>query len=209
MKLFFALDGTLFQTEKTVLTTARAFFSHVGLPYPGDGEILSHVGRPMNIFMKNILGSQDEVPESTVQLFRSIEHGSIQKNGRLFDGTEDMLRRLKEGAHALYVCSNGSVEYIELVLTSMGVREYFDGVYSAKLALSKADRLCELLCGDKNAVFIGDTFDDLLAARQNGLAFIAALYGYGGDGALDELAYRAALPGDIVGILGRITAAML
>lgn len=203
MKLYFDLDGTLFQTEITVLAAARAFFDELRLQYPGDEEILTHVGRPMKVFMRNIMGVS-AVTDEDMRHFRSIEHAIVRQQGKLFDGVKTMLTSLKKDGHATYVCSNGGPEYIELVLSSTGIRECFDDIYTAREYPSKAEKVREVLRGDTNAVFIGDTGDDRLAARQNDIPFIAALYGYGGDAVKDENAYNAGAPEDICAIVKKL-----
>lgn len=205
MKLFFDLDGTLFQTELTVLAAARTFFDELKLPYPRVEEILSHVGRPMNVFLQNIMGGMT-VSNEIRQRFRTIEQVMVRRQGKLFDCVPPVLTSLKEDNHSLYICSNGSLEYIELVLSSTGISTYFDGKYSAKEYPSKSDRLREVLQGDTDAVFIGDTADDRMAARQNNLPFIAALYGYGGDGVRDKNSYLAEEPEDIYAKIRQIEA---
>jgi len=205
MHLYFDLDGTLFETKPVITATVRAFLSQTGRPYPGDEAVLSFVGRPMDVFMRGITGASS-VSEEEVELFCAIEFDLVRKTGRLFDGTESALRALKEDGHALYVLSNGYIDYIEVVLQSTGARGLFDAIYTATYSPSKAHRLREVLPLGASAAFIGDTVDDLLAARQNSLPHIAARYGYGGADAFDAASYLAASPRDIPAIVRRLCA---
>lgn len=203
MHLYFDLDGTLFETRPVITATVRDFLSQTGRPYPGDEAVLSFVGCPMDKFMRGITGAPS-VPEEDVALFTAIEFENVRKNGRLFAGTESALRELKEAGHTLYVLSNGYIDYIELVLQSTGVRGLFSDIYTATYSPSKACRLREVLPPNAPAAFMGDTMDDLLAARENNLPHIAALYGYGGAAAYDDASYKARTPLDIPPIVRRL-----
>jgi len=157
----------------------------------------------MDVFIQSIMNVQT-VSDDMVRLFRSLERAQIPETGKLFGGIESLLKRLKEDGHSLCICSNASDAYIELVLSSTDIREYFDNIYSTKVSASKANRVEEVLRDISSAVFIGDTVDDLLAARQNKLPFIAVMYGYGGIGASDENAFHADAPEDIYTIIRQL-----
>lgn len=203
MKLFFDLDGTLYNTIITCIAAAKATFVEYGLPLPAEDVIMSGVGMPSSAFMRNLFGG-DEPPEGFDRCFTELEYGLVSEVGELFDGVHEMLLALKDNGHSLNVCSNGGEKYIDLVLNRGGIKHLFDGIYTAKYHPSKAEKVAELLSNDTNAVFIGDTADDRVAARRNNLPFIAALYGFGGDGMVDNLAYKATKPSDILGIVNQL-----
>lgn len=50
---------------------------------------------------------------------------------QLLPGIEDVLGALRGDGYELFICSNGSTEYIELVLEATGIRAFFSGLFSA------------------------------------------------------------------------------
>ena len=205
MHLYFDLDGTLFETKPVVVSAARVFLEQLGRPYPGDDAILSQVGRPMPQFMQGILNAPT-VSGGEIALFDALERAEVRKSGRLFSGTEGVLQKLHEEGHTLFLLSNGQMEYIELVLQTTGIRSLFQDVYTAGASPSKAYKLREVLPVNTPALFVGDTIDDLQAARQNNIPHIAALFGYGGAAAYDSASHKAYSPQDILTIVRRLCA---
>lgn len=104
------------------------------------------------------------------------EHG-----GRLYDGLEDVLESLHRRYH-MSVVSNCGLGYIEAFFRGNHTASYFDDYENAaRTGLGKAEniRLVMARNGLDRAVYIGDTQGDCLAAKQAGVDFIHAAYGFG------------------------------
>ena len=79
------------------------------------------------------------------------------------------------------VCSNGSVEYVEDILTRGLIRDLFADIISSSRYETKSAAVSEYLyCHtDIDAIcFVGDSHIDFQAADENGIDFIWASYGY-------------------------------
>lgn len=124
--------------------------------------------------------------------------------GRLYAGVPRMLEQLHLAGHQLSICSNGSLQYIDLVLKSMGISGYFENRYSAKLSTSKAEFLKIVLNQKESSVFIGDSEEDVQAAQLNQLPSIAAAYGYGERAGMYRATFLASTPNEILFYINQI-----
>ena len=101
--------------------------------------------------------------------------------GKLYPGEEAVLTALKE-RYFLAVVSNCGLGYIEAFFSGNGTGEYFDDYENAaRTGLSKGGniRLVMERNGLEKAVYVGDTEGDRAAAREAGVPFVHAGYGYG------------------------------
>jgi phosphoglycolate phosphatase len=98
-----------------------------------------------------------------------------------YPGVKETLAELRKRGYELAQYSNAATLYLNLVLSSQGIREYYDyaeciqdnGLTKNQLA-GKIKRLFGV-----EAAIVGDRKHDIEAARENGCLSIGALYGYG------------------------------
>jgi phosphoglycolate phosphatase len=209
MLLIFDLDGTLYQTKYSVIFAVNALFDELNLPRPEVLDVLQHIGKTSEQFLRSLLPSKLD-PVAIALRFQELEREAVVKTGILYPDVPELLRRLKSCGHTLCICSNGSLEYIELVLESKGIRQYFSRLYSAKFHASKALLVREIIkSGDcaaigNCAVMIGDTSSDINAALKNKLPSAAALYGYGDKSILRKATLTAKSPEEISSCVARL-----
>lgn len=101
--------------------------------------------------------------------------------GELYDGLKEVLGKLHETYH-LSVVSNCGLGYIEAFFTGNKTLEFFDDYENAaRTGMGKAEniRLVMERNGIDRAIYIGDTQGDFNAAKQAGVDFVLAAYGFG------------------------------
>lgn len=195
MLIVFDLDGTLFQTALCVTNALNAALNEINLPAVNDEIIISHIGKKTDEFLKAVLPDDIE-PSIICERFRKLERSLVAEKGCLFPNVEKMLSALKQRGHNLVICSNGSIEYIDLVLECTQIGKYFSGRYSAKAYASKADAV-KSITENEPAVIVGDTLSDYESASRNSLPSIAAEYGYGNREDLSAATFIARNPLEI------------
>ena len=111
-----------------------------------------------------------------------VEIAHVRKvGGILFDGLEETLEYLSQ-KYALYIVSNCQKGYIEAFLAYHNLEKYFiDRENAENTGLSKGQniRLVMERNGLSNTVYVGDTIGDQWAAKEAGVPFIFAAYGFG------------------------------
>lgn len=204
--IIFDLDGTLLNSQASVLPAVQEALDSVGLPPSEDEFILSLMGENTPNFSKKLLSTYGQEglkkTDDFLQALWIAEEKHIESHGRLFKGIPDILERLSARGHTLAICSNATSEYIRHVLETQGIMEYFDLIKSADDMGDKSEGIKDLIAsaGYSRAIMIGDRYHDLEAAKENSIQFIGALYGYGKD-EISEAEFLAETPNDIIYIL--------
>ena len=179
----FDLDGTLWNSLGTIIdgwTTASREF---GLKVPTYDELRSVMGFNRRQLMDKLYpGISPEIEEPFLERCNSLCDSLIAERGAvLYDGLEETLALLSSSV-SLYIASNCQEGYIERFLDRYSLGKYFcDYRFSGQKCISKGENIRELIKsnGFESSVFVGDTQGDRDAARDAGVEFIYAAYGFG------------------------------
>ena len=104
-----------------------------------------------------------------------------------YPGVRETLQRLSEN-HRLFIVSNSQQGYPELCMEKLGLTPYISGhLCFGDTGTEKGETIRRLMerHGITSAAYIGDTQGDLEAARQAGIPFVFASYGFGDPEAYD------------------------
>jgi phosphoglycolate phosphatase len=189
--LAFDIDGTLFDISDAVvegfrLGIERFMSSHpeIHVPLPGFDEIVRLLGIPIPIIFKTLFpgmseGNQQEINDAcndTLSLL--IRRGK----GRIMEGVPETMRVLHEKKYIMLAASNGRKEYIESVLETYDIAQYFsppfmylDNTIRYKTELVRYYR--DNVSKGSLLIMIGDRITDRAAASGNGIPFIACSFG--------------------------------
>ena len=184
--ILFDLDGTLWDSSREVATSwQEALEKREDVDKEITMEMIQGVmGKSMYeiadlLFGEYYLNTRRELLEYCCQE----ENEYIRLHGgRLLEGLEATLQRLKDLGYHLYIVSNCQVGYIEAFLEFHKLGDYFDDFESfGATGMEKGHNI--RLVAERNhlqqAVYVGDTQGDYLAATEAGLPFIHAKTGYG------------------------------
>ena len=185
------LDGTLMDTIPDLAAAANAMRVELGMPPLREDVIATFVGKGIeNLVRRTLAGAMDadENPvnfDEALAAFRRNYHVMNGEKSVVFDGVLDGLMALRTLGLKLAVVTNKPEEFTLPLLRNTGVAGLFDAVVSGDTcARKKPDPLpmhhaCELLGVDASeAVAIGESVNDALAARAAGCAVLAVPYGY-------------------------------
>ena len=98
-----------------------------------------------------------------------------------YPGVRETLQRLSEN-HRLFIVSNSQQGYPELCMEKLGLTPYISGhLCFGDTGTEKGETIRRLMerHGITSAAYIGDTQGDLEVARQAGIPFVFASYGFG------------------------------
>lgn len=177
----FDLDGTLNQTHLYSVLCQRKALARYGINDVSDEDLLGAIGYPWFEYIQRLLPHLDEqgvkdYENSLLEYDREL----IPKLAKTYDGTEESLKKLKEDGWLIAICSNASIDYLELVLHSIGLNPYINKVQPLADYKNKSQALQALLSfyTPCRAVMVGDTSFDQAAAKDCGIPFVGCLYGY-------------------------------
>ena len=124
--------------------------------------------------------------ESLARRFLALYEADVAGRSRPYPGVATTLSTLRAAGLCLAVCTNKPTAPSEALLASLGLAEFFSAVVGGdSLAVKKPDgrhllaTLARLGVVAGHAVMVGDSANDVAAARAAGVPVIVVSYGYG------------------------------
>jgi phosphoglycolate phosphatase len=107
------------------------------------------------------------------------------RDSKVYGGVRTVLNEFQEADIKMGICSNKAYEFVNLILKSFSLKEYFCAVTGGdNVAFTKPDgrHILETLklmdVSGKNVLMVGDTTNDFFAAQNIGIPAVAVNYGY-------------------------------
>jgi phosphoglycolate phosphatase len=185
--LLFDFDGTLVDSAPGILAAFEAALKSRGLA-PVIPLHASLIGPPLHETLRRISGIRDvDAIEALAHAFRNDYDEHSYRHTVAYPGVDAALRSLHARGTSLYIVTNKRMLPTRRILDHLGWTSLFADVFTldgvAPAAGDKAELLGRLLASRDidagEALMIGDTPADGLAAASNGVAFVAAHWGYG------------------------------
>ena len=187
--VLFDLDGTLLDTIADLAEAANRMLAELGRPLRSQDEIHSFVGKGIpnlvrRCMTENSAATEHEI-EAAVPVFRRHYHVVNGVGTRIYPGVLETIAALRARSIKLAVVTNKAEAFTLPLLERMGIAAHFDTVVSGDtLPVKKPDPAvlhlaCERLgvtAGE--ALMIGDSANDALAAQGAGMPVLLVTYGY-------------------------------
>ena len=217
--IFFDLDGTLTDPKPGITGSIQYALEKLGRPVPTRDELAWCIGPPLRGSFVILAG--EELADRALALYRE-RFGDVGLfENSLYPEIAATLAALKPHAR-LFVATSKPHVFAERIIDHFGLRPYFDHVFGSELdgtRVHKGDLLAFALertaTDPSRARMIGDRSHDIVGARQNGIAGIGVLYGYGSReelteaGAVHLCGTPAAIADHLLSDIGRRTAPSL
>ena len=205
--LIFDLDGTLTDSKPGILACLRQVLDDRNM---GDcGPLDRFVGPPVEEWAVELLPNGPE--EDRIALARDYRayYGQMGwNNNSVFPGVRQMLAQLHAQGFPLYVCTSKVQHFAAKIMDLFELSPLFTAIYGDKAEYadhSKPLLLARLLndhrLSSDSAYMIGDRIYDFDAARANGVASIAAGWGYGTPQEFAQANFIAPTTADVFGIV--------
>lgn len=185
------VDGTLVDSVPDLAFCVDETMKRIGRAPWGEGPVRDWVGNGVERLVKRALvGRLDGEPDAVafdkaLPIFMEIYAQNISKRSLLYPGVLRGLDELQAMGYILGCVTNKAARFTEPLLRDLGVIEYFKIVVSGDTTPKKkpdplplfyaAERL-GVLPGE--SLMIGDSVNDVTAARQAGFQVVCVPYGY-------------------------------
>jgi phosphoglycolate phosphatase len=188
--IVFDLDGTLIDTAPDLMRTLNVVLGEEGLPPLPYEMAPTLVGRGARAMLERGFqadGRPLEEPEASRLFDRFIDHylDHCADESRPFPGVIEALDRLQDAGAILAVCTNKRTDLSLAVMDALGLTARFAAIVGPDLAprpkpdASHLLRAIELAGGDpERAVMVGDSINDVLAARNAKVPVVLVSFGY-------------------------------
>ncbi|MCM3585709.1 HAD hydrolase-like protein [Mesobacillus maritimus] len=194
--LIFDMDGTLFQTDRILELSLDDTFNHLrslnlwdaNTPIDQYREIM---GVPLPKVWETLLPnhSKEERKQTDAYFLERLIENINSGKGALYPNVKEVFTYLKENNYAIYIASNGLVEYLKAIVSYYQLDHWVTETFSIQQiqTLDKGDLVKKIIkkYDLTNAAVVGDRLSDLNAAKDNGLFAIGCKFDFAQE---DELA---------------------
>ncbi len=184
----FDCDGTLVDSQHSIVAAMQHAFDAVALPCPPRSTCLSVVGLSLPQAMARLVPQADAAFHHAIAEHYKRAFQSLRASGNLhepiYEGIADLLDQLDESGWLLAVATGKSDRGLKLLLDHHGLSGRFISLQTADRHPSKPDpSMIHQALGDAGvdpgqAVMIGDTSFDMVMARAAGVRALGVAWGY-------------------------------
>jgi phosphoglycolate phosphatase len=202
--LIFDLDGPLWDSNATCALAWNRVLVRLGVPYrPIEAaDVRGVAGKPHLDAVRAVFHDLDDalVRRISAETEREDVLAIAEHGAEIYPGVRELVPRLRERV-PLMIVSNCQSGYIEVFLRWTGLAAHFvDFECWGNTGASKASNVRAVIDrnGLRTPLFVGDTEGDREAARENGLRFVHASYGFG---EVHDADHRLARFADVVALV--------
>lgn len=186
----FDLDGTLVDTAPDLVRATNEIMDILGLGHCDLGDMRKIIGKGARnavLTAARLHGRElsDEEISKLLPIFLETYEAGIALRSEVYEGAHDALALLKEHGAKLLVCTNKPTKLANLVLKELDIFDAFCGVFGPESTPRiKPDPIhitnaIETSGGDVNlSIMVGDSENDVLAARAANMPVIVTTFGY-------------------------------
>jgi phosphoglycolate phosphatase len=189
----FDLDGTLVDSAPDLVLAINAMLAALGRNTQADATVHHWIGNGAEVLVKRALSGRSEIcdslePDLYVRartLFDRFYSENICVNSRLYEGVSEALKQLSDLQIPLVLVTNKPLLFTGPLLEKLDIAHYFKHILGGdSLSRKKPDPLpllhvAELLgVSPSQMVMVGDSKNDIQAAKAAGCPSYGLTYGY-------------------------------
>lgn len=189
--IIFDLDGTLVDSAPDLTFALNGMLKKLGLSPVTDDQVRCWTGNGVAMLVKRALTGQMQPAadpplfDQAYPLFEELYANHVSDRSRLFPGVKEGLQALKDKGYKLACITNKHAQFTHPLLQNLGIFDLFDfigcGDQFEKLKPHPMPLLktAEFLgIEPARAIMVGDSINDVQAARAAGLPIVCVPYGY-------------------------------
>lgn len=185
----FDLDGTLVDSAQDLANAVNHALGEMGLPLHSLDDVKRFVGKGVRVLMERALRADNAYSEDAMNealpLFTAYYDAHVCVHTAPYPGAVGALEALRHRGVRLAVCTNKSERFTLPLLETLGLLPLLDAVIGGdtlgpgilKPSPAPIAAMVERAGGGRT-VFLGDTSNDIDAARAANVASIAVRFGF-------------------------------
>lgn len=179
-------DGTIADTAPGILYCMNTTALSMGYTPVAHDALFGVIGVSLEQGFMNLYGMKPDEIEYAMNQYSRLYSIKGEEMILIYEGIDESLRLLKESGFKLAIATQKNERFINNMLAVYHqIGSLFDAVCATNVEreMTKTDMLRKV-CADletppQEAVFVGDSYVDAIAADEAGVDFAAALYGWG------------------------------
>ncbi len=191
--ILFDLDGTLIDSAPDLAAAVNATMKELGRPPYDEETIRAWVGNGATTLIGRALSANRRIDPSldkrvwneALSLFMDRYRRRICDKTALYPDVEEVLRDLKDRGFKMGVVTNKPSEFVAPILEKLGIDAFFVTVLGGDdLPVKKPDPLPLVAAMERlgatpdTTVMVGDSQNDIIAAKRAGVSAIGVTWGY-------------------------------
>lgn len=185
--ILFDLDGTV-TNPKTGITRAVAYaLRYFGIIVDDLDVLTTFIGPPLKDSFMNDYGFCEQDADRAIAKYREYFGTVGLYENAVYPGMEHLLQTLVDRNRTLMIATSKPTVYAVKILEHFGLIPYFQFISGSELdgtRTKKGEVIAYALAQNgitalSDVVMVGDREHDMIGAKENGLAAIGVLYGYG------------------------------
>jgi phosphoglycolate phosphatase len=190
------LDGTLVDSAPDIAHCLGAALEAIGYAPPGEARTRVWIGDGLEALLsraiahaggeRELMASSEARRKTALAAFLACYRDNLFVRSRLYPGVVETLDALRARGLKLCCVTNKRYAFSHELLVQAGVRDYFEPLLGGDSLPEKKPSPLQLKVAAATlgvapsaAVLVGDSHQDLRAARAAGYGFVLASYGYG------------------------------
>jgi phosphoglycolate phosphatase len=193
------LDGTLLDTAPDLMAAANAMLAQIGRPPRTLDEIKRFIGKGIVRLVERCLAGNLNDLERALEIFKMHYEKDSGLHSTVYPGVIEGLEKMR--GLKLACVTNKAARFTVPLLERKGLAKYFEVVICGDMVeRGKPDPACYLMACERlgvaphEAVVIGDSENDVLAARAAGIRVFCVPYGYNEGRPIESAACDGMLP---------------
>ncbi|MGI1989134.1 phosphoglycolate phosphatase [Shewanella glacialipiscicola] len=187
----FDLDGTLIDSVPDLAVATQATLAELGLSSCTEAQVRTWVGNGAEMLMRRAmthalgLDVEQTALDAAMPTFMHHYQENLEKHSVLYADVHSVLQTLFDAGYKLAVVTNKPYRFTLPLLNAFGINDFFSLVLGGDtLAKMKPDPLPlqhvlrEWQLEKSQLLMVGDSKNDILAAKAAGIASIGLTYGY-------------------------------
>lgn len=187
----FDLDGTLIDSVPDLAAATRATLAELDLALCSEEQVRTWVGNGARVLMSRALcwslatQIQDEQLDEAMPIFMRHYEQHLEKHSRLYSDVTKVLDTLKVKGYPMALVTNKPYRFTIPLLQAFGLDSYFSVVLGGDSLpemkpspLPLVHVITEFDISAEQLLMVGDSRNDILAAKAAGARSIGLTYGY-------------------------------
>lgn len=185
----FDLDGTLVDSAQDLADAVNHALGEVNLPPHSLEDVKRFVGKGTRVLIERALRADDALTDEALArvlpLFSDYYARHVCVHTQPYPGMVDALAALKARGVRLAVCTNKTERFTLPLLDTLNLTHWFDAIVCGDtlgegMLKPRPEPLQAMIerAGGGRCVFLGDTSNDVEAARAAGVACVAVRFGF-------------------------------
>jgi len=183
--IFFDVDGTLLDARQDIVNAANYALRQMNLPEKTFDEIVSYVGTGVSDLVGKSIGKKDDsLVRRGVELYSDYYVKHPADNAKLYPNAKEILGYFKDKQK--FILTNRYSKFADVVLRSLGIREYFKEIVGGddenciKPSACVLDPVISRFAIEKSkAIIVGDMTVDIMTGNNSGIKTCWIRHGLG------------------------------